>query len=161
VGGVLLTSFFFGAMHLDPPQAMGAAVLGIGLHLAYLATRSLWVPMLLHFLNNSLAVVALTQSNTVLDAFDKAPANTPWLIVLLLYVSAVALVVTVGWALYQSRARVEPVEGAEHPWCPAYPGVEYPPRGSGSVVVSRRPSAAAMILVAMTFGLFICTLTAG
>ena len=143
------------------PQAVGAAVLGIGLHLSYLATRSLWVPMLLHFLNNSLAVVALTQPSPVLDAFDKSPANTPWFVVLLLYVSALALLAMVGWALYQSRARVVPVEGAKYAWRPAYPGVDCPPRGSGSVVVTSRPSAAAMILVAITFALFLGTMMAG
>src|SRR5207247_6579582 len=51
--GVLITSAIFGLIHGNVPQGIWAFVLGCSLHLAYLATRSLWVPMLLHFLNNA------------------------------------------------------------------------------------------------------------
>src|SRR5207249_3853915 len=56
--GVLLTSVFFGVMHLDPPQAVATAFLGLVFHYTYVTSRSLWLPMLLHFVNNSVAVVA-------------------------------------------------------------------------------------------------------
>jgi len=46
---VLLTSVLFGAIHGNVPQGVWAFILGCFVHLAYLATRSLWVPMLLHF----------------------------------------------------------------------------------------------------------------
>src|SRR5207248_2667396 len=51
--GVLLTSVIFAVMHSDIPHMALAFVLGVYLHLAYLATRSLWVPVLLHFLTNA------------------------------------------------------------------------------------------------------------
>src|SRR5262249_4395294 len=44
--GVLLTSLIFGLLHGNLPQGVFAFVFGIGLHLIYLATRSLWVPVL-------------------------------------------------------------------------------------------------------------------
>ena len=56
--GVLLSSFLFGAMHLEPRQAACAMFLGVFLHLSYLASRSLAVPMTLHVLNNSIAISA-------------------------------------------------------------------------------------------------------
>ena len=58
--GVLMTSFFFGAIHGDPRQATYALCMGAVLHAIYLCSRSLVVPMLLHFSNNALAV-ALTR----------------------------------------------------------------------------------------------------
>src|SRR5207253_10760140 len=58
IPGILLTSFFFGAIHIDPHQGAMAMLLGIFLHYVYLTTRSLWMPMLLHFLVNSFSVTA-------------------------------------------------------------------------------------------------------
>src|SRR5262249_17275725 len=54
--GVLQTSLLFGLIHGDPCQGTMALLMGVMLHYVYLMTRSLLAPMLLHFLNNSLAV---------------------------------------------------------------------------------------------------------
>lgn len=56
--GIIYTSFFFGAIHLFPHQAAMAALLGIVLHSAYVASRSLLISMLMHYLNNSFAVLS-------------------------------------------------------------------------------------------------------
>ena len=58
-GGVLLTSFMFGWMHIHPVHALSVIPLGIAIHLIYLWTRSFWMPMLLHFTNNCWAAVAV------------------------------------------------------------------------------------------------------
>jgi membrane protease YdiL (CAAX protease family) len=58
--GILLTSVIFGVLHGNIVQGFFAFLLGCFVHLCYLATRSLWVPILLHFLNNSWAVVVRT-----------------------------------------------------------------------------------------------------
>src|SRR5208337_4060578 len=42
VGGILLTSLFFGLLHLDPPHVVATFVMGCCLHFTYLMTRSLW-----------------------------------------------------------------------------------------------------------------------
>src|SRR5262249_32034141 len=54
--GVLGVSFLFGLIHIDPAQGLMAMFMGIVLHLLYLMSRSLLIPILLHFANNSLAV---------------------------------------------------------------------------------------------------------
>ena len=54
---VLIVSFLFGLLHGDPRQGLGAMCLGAAIHGSYLATRSLWVPMFVHWANNSIAVV--------------------------------------------------------------------------------------------------------
>jgi uncharacterized protein len=153
--GVLASSFFFGLIHLDPCQGTMAMLMGLWLHFVYLTTRSLWLPMLLHFLNNSVAVVAPRFSQ--LEVLDAKPGDVPTFV----YVASGLLLAAVAYALYQSRARLEP----ENPeqilnWRPAYEGVEYPPSDSGTRVVHPLPSPLAVALVGGSFFLFVAVCVA-
>ncbi len=56
VAGVLWTSLLFGAAHAFPPHAVATIPVGLFLHLLYLYTGNLWVPILVHFFNNLLWV---------------------------------------------------------------------------------------------------------
>src|SRR5262249_25780361 len=94
--GVLLASAIFGAIHLNLPQGLWAFVMGCCLHLAYLATRSLWVPVLLHFINNAAAVIVAWA------APDFAP--TGWQVVWFA-LPAYAVALPAAWALYRLRDR--------------------------------------------------------
>jgi membrane protease YdiL (CAAX protease family) len=139
VMGVVLTSCFFGAIHVDPHQGTMAAIMGILLHFTYLTTRSLWVPMLLHFLNNSLSVIADKLPDLLREKLEPVDAN-PEAVPLGLIVASAFVVAAVGWALYDSRARLARVDGSEAPpWEPPYPGVAHPPEGSGTAVVYPLP----------------------
>jgi membrane protease YdiL (CAAX protease family) len=172
VGGILLTSLFFGLLHLDPPHVLATFTMGICLHFTYLMTRSILMPMLLHFLNNSVAVlaVAATQPGTGPDGLDAAPSawvfreGFTWSGALLgpdrttepvVYVAALGLLLTVCWALYRSRARMVPAAGGlVPPWQPAFAGVEYPPPQSGTAVVRPWPGWLALGLVALAVVIF-------
>jgi membrane protease YdiL (CAAX protease family) len=150
VCGVLATSFFFGFIHMDPCQGTMAMVMGLWLHFVYLTTRSLWLPMLLHFLNNSFSVLA--PRFPLLQMLDAPPNKIP----VLVYVSALLVLIAVSYALYQSRARL----AATLPkqlllWQPAFEGVEYPPEGSGVRVVHPLPSPLAAALAIGGFVLFV------
>ena len=153
--GVVATSFFFGFIHLDPPQATYAMLVGVWLHFVYLTTRSLWMPMLLHFLNNSLSIIGTHVE--ALQAIDEGD------IPLYVFAGAAVLLTAIGYALYQSRARLAPVVGdGPPPWKPPYPGVEYPPPGSGTRVVYPLPSLAASLIAFAGFAVFLaCCLVAG
>lgn len=144
--GVLLSSFLFGLIHGDPRQGTMAMVLGVVLHLIYLLGRSLWLPILLHFLNNSLAVTL----PRFLNIDQRVASADPYLLGLLLG-AAVLLLLSVGLALWASRARlVSAVEGPT--WQPAFPGVACPPPDSGTrVIVPAVPvSLATLVLLALT-----------
>jgi membrane protease YdiL (CAAX protease family) len=141
VWGVLFTSFFFGAIHIHPIQGTVAAVIALWLHFTYLTTRSLWVPVLLHFLNNSVAVVVSRFPQV--EALEQRPAAVPGYV----FVAAAVLLLAVVGALYQSRARLVAEGGGPPPWQPAYPGVEYPPQGSGTRVHRPLPTAGVAALV--------------
>ena len=149
VFGVFASSFFFGAIHLDPAQGSMAILMGIWLHFVYLTSRSLWLPMMLHACNNSLAVMSSRIPG--MEKIDEA-ASLP---VVVLFASFL-LLVGVAYALYQSRARLEP----ERPdqialWRPPYEGVEYPPPDSGMIVTHPALSAGAFAAAAGGFLLFV------
>jgi membrane protease YdiL (CAAX protease family) len=153
VGGVLLTSLLFGLMHMEPRQVLYTFLMGILLHLAYLATRSLWIPILMHVLNNSLAVLMLHLPKEWAE-LDRHPDRIPGYI----FPAAGLLVAGVGWALYQSRARlVDRGPSGMFSWAP-YPGVEYPSAQANAFVTHSWPSwsgwAAAAVGVLVFAGAF-------
>lgn len=147
-GGVLLTSFFFGLMHLSPPHAIATGVLGLLLHLTYLATRSLWVPIMLHALNNGLGVLAAQVE--VVSAMDEATNDVPFFV----YGAALVLLLTVGYALYRARTRLVDDGTTAYPWTPDYPSIATPPPGSGARLASAAPGWRAGVLVMAAAGAF-------
>jgi membrane protease YdiL (CAAX protease family) len=154
--GVALTSILFGVMHIEPVQVFYAPAMGAILHFVYLTGRSLWLPMLLHTLNNSVAVLAthfqgqLPEPMTTALTADHFPP--------LVYIGGVALLLGVGVALYQSRARCVPASGADcAQWQPRFPGVAYPPPGSGTEVIHPLPSAGALASAALGVAIFVAS----
>jgi membrane protease YdiL (CAAX protease family) len=134
--GVLLTSVLFGIMHGVPRQVIYASVMGVFLHTVYLTTRSLLMPMLVHTLNNSFGVLAAwadksQQMPEWMRAVDQGSNHPSFLLV---YAGAAVLMAAVVIGLYLSRARLVGADGGPPLWKPAYPGVEYPPPQSGTVV---------------------------
>jgi membrane protease YdiL (CAAX protease family) len=152
VMGIIWTSLFFGAIHGIPQQAAMAAVLGIVLHVAYVASRSLLIPMLMHFLNNSLAVAGGKLLPAQLTEKLNAVETRPEVIPVVWFVAAGLLAAAVLWAFYTSRARLERVDGSgEPPWQPPYPGVAHPPPGSGTAVVHPWPGVLPTLAVVAGF----------
>jgi membrane protease YdiL (CAAX protease family) len=152
--GVLFTSMFFGLIHIDPVQGTMAALMGIVLHYSYITTRSLMVPMLLHFLNNSLSVIASHISGDVGKEVEKIDSSEwmPWYV----YAAAGFLLIAVGWSLYQSRARlVKQFREGLTPWQPPFPGVALPPPGSDHVVVRPWPHWSSWVLSGVALWLFL------
>ena len=147
VGGVLLTSMLFGMLHLAPLYAVGTMVMGVLLHVTYLATRSLWVPVLLHFLNNTLTVLAVLGVRTV-RGLEVEPTEVP----AAAYLLGFALTGAGLSALWSARGRLVSVDPDQPAWRPEYPGVELPPRESGTVVRHRLPNPIAVILTLAALG---------
>lgn len=99
VAGVLWTSLLFGAAHAFPPHAVATIFVGLFLHVLYLATGNLWVPILVHFFNN-LLWVSLARFRIV-DHLPNAP---------LVLMTACVYLAIIAWTL-QPRA----TRPAEHP----------------------------------------------
>lgn len=128
--GLVLTSMLFGLLHMWPPAyVLTTAVMGLGLHFAYLMTRSLLVPMFLHFGNNSLSVLLARGDIPVKDPVPGADLPGGWLITA---VAGVFLLVAVGVAFYVGRARLVPLDSSRPMWEPPYPSPAAPPRGANA-----------------------------
>jgi membrane protease YdiL (CAAX protease family) len=98
--GVLLTSAFFGLAHVDPRHAVATFTIGVYLHLAYLASGTIWIPILVHSLNNSLSILAMQYAA---QASQSTPAvmEIPWTT----YGGGVFLLAAVGWCFFTTRVR--------------------------------------------------------
>ena len=57
--GALLSGVFFGVIHLEFFKVVQLAILGVILALLFEKTRSLWPPIILHAINNTLAFIYL------------------------------------------------------------------------------------------------------
>lgn len=57
-GGIVLTGLLFGLYHFRLSQAVPLAVLGIFLGYVVWRTGSIWVPIVIHFVNNAFAIAA-------------------------------------------------------------------------------------------------------
>jgi membrane protease YdiL (CAAX protease family) len=149
--GIVLTSLLFGLIHLIPLQAIAAAMMGVALHLVYIATRSIFIPMLLHFLNNALALLADAQDSPLLigksleHALDARPA--------LFLFASIWLAAVIGIAFWQSRVRVIGPGGGEVPRS-LYPHAETPAPGSANRAVIDPPATVTVGLLVAAAGFF-------
>ncbi len=128
MGGVLLTSILFGIMHLHPVHALAVIPLGIAMHLAYLWSRSFWLPMLMHFLNNCWATLATQISLGERTSAPALQSGMDWTECL----AAVVCVVALGRLFWLSRVRYLRADGTE--WNPGYVSTGVPTEGGFSAV---------------------------
>ena len=91
--GVLITSLMFAAMHLHPAHVVGVIPVGIAMHFVYIATRSFWAPMLLHFLNNTMAVFSAKLLHQATSATDAAAADVG------MQIGLTPIELSAGWVL--------------------------------------------------------------
>jgi membrane protease YdiL (CAAX protease family) len=151
--GVILTSVLFGLLHIDPMYAIVTGCMGAYLHFVYLASRSIWVPVLLHTLNNGLAMLATLAGVQV----QLNPAVNEYTAVI--YLASFSLVMFASFALWTSRPQVLPEGVHEVTWKPEYPGISAPPAGADGQLVRKPPSAAAVVLTFASFGCLVYLLS--
>ena len=54
---IVISALFFALIHMNPWQALNAFIIGVVMGYIYYRTGSLWLTMLMHFINNGFAVV--------------------------------------------------------------------------------------------------------
>jgi membrane protease YdiL (CAAX protease family) len=96
VSALIIQGLFFGIYHLNIVQFIYCSFLGIMFGLLYNWTQNLWVPVILHFTNNLLAVVAMKQPVT------ESPDNPNF------FVFLISLIITVLLCLYFFKRREKP-----------------------------------------------------
>lgn len=65
IKAIALSSFLFGIVHLNPWQFLGAGFLGAIFGFIYYRTKSLWLPVFLHALNNSVSFFLLLKYESI------------------------------------------------------------------------------------------------
>ena len=111
VWAIVISALFFALIHMNPWQALNAFAIGLIMGYVYYKTGSLWLTMLIHFVNNGSSVV-LAQFSSFEDTeywIDILPTGT---YVTLSVVAVIALVACL-WAF--SRIPVERKEGNMDP----------------------------------------------
>lgn len=167
--GIVLTSLLFAAFHMHPVHAAGVALIGVTMHFAYVATRSFFAPVLIHFLNNSLAVATgkiaasadtLSTHGTKSFVAEAATNGSAELAISgeLLIASACFLIVA-GYVMWQTRVRYVLADGSI--WSPGYATVEEPPEAVAATRVQPRiGTQLGVALMGATFLFAICFLRA-
>ncbi len=122
VPGVLLTSLLFALVHVHPAQVISLIPLALFIHVAYLATRTFWAPMLVHFTNNAIAVVLTKYSLVDENAVEVAPLTLPEFVMMTV---SVGIGLFGAWALFAVRTEYQTADGETV--VPSYPTVEAPP----------------------------------
>jgi membrane protease YdiL (CAAX protease family) len=153
VAGVILTSVLFGLLHLHPVHAMVTACMGAYLHFVYLAARSIWVPVLLHALNNGVAVLA-TLAGVMVRLSDDPNSYTR-----VIYLTSISLVVFASVALWTARTQLLSVGVKEVTWRPEYPGISAPPPDADGQFGRMPPSPMAVVLTLTSFGFLVYLLS--
>ena len=152
--GMLLASFLFGLIHIDPHQGSFAFAIGIALQLLYLATRSLVTPMLVHFLNNAMAFSLLKwKSFLPIPGYNHHPGDTLSHTPLPLLLAAAAAVIAMGVVLFQTRPRWFTPHGTE--WSLGYVTAESPSSHLQLLSQPARPSFLAIFAALASYAAFI------
>ena len=130
--GVALTSLLFCAQHLHPAHALALIPAAVWMHLSYLASRSLWLPVGLHFANNAVSIL-LAKWALSLDQLPDPHAAQPVSIPGFLF--GTGMTVVACWAIWSLRSR--PVDVAGREVAPRWPTVERPSERSGLGLVTK------------------------
>jgi membrane protease YdiL (CAAX protease family) len=153
VSGVLLTSFIFAAMHGVPSRLLVYTLMGAYLHFVFLASRSIWVPVFLHLLNNATAVLLelIPSWGRFTETFDRDEMGLRRVMDL----ASLALLVFACVALWTSRAEVFPAKsedrGTRGDWQPEYPGISLPPPGVPANLAYGSISQTAVLFTLISF----------
>jgi membrane protease YdiL (CAAX protease family) len=104
--GVFFTSVLFAVMHLDPPHVGAVFPIGIMMHIVYLATRSFWMPIAYHFLNNATVSLFTSLGAGEVGESSEESSRIPHLLAVPYLVLAVA-------ALWKVRTKYLAADGRE------------------------------------------------
>lgn len=110
---IVISALFFALIHMNPWQALNAFIIGVIMGFIYYKTGSLWLTMLMHFVNNGFAVIMtqfsqLEESDYWIETMDKP-------LYVGLYVAGVALLIWGLWMfkripLEQGRGNIDTIE---------------------------------------------------
>ncbi|MBD3675251.1 MAG: CPBP family intramembrane metalloprotease [Planctomycetaceae bacterium] len=153
VAGIALTTLLFAAVHMHPVHMFALIPLSVAIHLSYLASRSIWVPMLAHFLNNAMAASLLLNYDP-----EQLPAGAgeeflPWPVTL----AAGVFCVMIGWMYWQTR--LLPLNEEFVPESEPFVSADRPPLSLDACHFRWRfPSQKTVFAFALSMGFFVASM---
>jgi len=97
---ILFTSLIFGVAHVNPWQLLGAGTLGIVFGFVYYRTKSLWLCIFLHVLNNATSFYMVVKNQTMEQSVTN-PTNYLWIGL------SFILAILVGWFIYKQTPNIK------------------------------------------------------
>ena len=110
VASWLLSSLFFGVLHVHPMLVVNAFVIGLILGYIYLVSESLWATMALHALNNTVAYFMMISGRGDILLMDMIGSRGLYVSV---YIGAVVVTALSAWMVWRKLRRLK--EAAENP----------------------------------------------
>lgn len=104
VAAWILSSLFFGVLHLQPLLVVNAFVIGLILGFIYIVTDSLWAAIILHALNNALAYVLLLTGHSNAMLVDLVGSRTLYVFI---YIVAVAMTAVSAYMVWRTLSRLK------------------------------------------------------
>ena len=169
VGAIFISAALFMLMHGSPDQTVHQFILGIVLALVFNATGSIWCPMLLHFLNNFIALTLsfvysqVSQSTTSEAVVEvEAVSYSPWVLLLFEFLTAIAVAAIAGlliWLLVKSMGKQQKAKNAQMVDQPNSDGVNQPEtveqENSAKLKPSKQNSNTAAIILFVLSGFWV------
>jgi len=152
IAGVALTSMLFAAMHMSPVHAAALVPLAVVLHVGYLSSRSIWWPVIVHFLNNAMSVVLMKYASEAAEQGSLPAELAETSFSPLLFIASLACVVATVWLLWSMRLKWLTASGRL--WEPRPAGVDPPPRYVEATPVTSLPPKSAILFACVSYLLF-------
>ena len=110
---IVVSALFFALIHLNPWQALNAFIIGVVMGYVYYKTGSLWLTMLIHFVNNGTAVIlsqipSLQEVDFWMDMMPRTTYAVLYVLGLVLLVACLAAFRRIP--LEQERGNIDTVE---------------------------------------------------
>ncbi len=96
--GLLLSSAIFAFMHGSPVQLVHQFFVGVVCTLVYYMTGSIWIPMLVHFFNNAITLIASYVNFVANDG--ATTVNMPWWLMLIMCLAGIGGLIGCLYAMY-------------------------------------------------------------
>ncbi len=103
----VISSLFFGVLHMQPAQVVSATAIGLILGYVYLATNSLWAVMILHGLNNAVAYLMMSAGYENALLIDLVESR---LLYLLIYLASLTLAIVSGYMMLRKLRQLKEEE---------------------------------------------------
>ncbi len=108
---VWVAAGIFSAIHMQFQGFFARMILGALLGYMYVWTRNLWVPIIIHFLNNGVQVVGLYAMNIKPSEMDKVGNmdKIPWYITLLMAIASLGMTLFLGRMVEERHRETETI----------------------------------------------------